>query len=158
MPDRRELSGRIHASLVADMRQALLSELGARSVYPRLAAGVPDAELARLLAQFHREEVEQVETLRTLLAALGARAPGKSRRRALAALFLALASRYGAFLGARRIALRLCHESELTVARWYAAYAAYLVRAGEIEHARTCEALALTKRRHAQALEAWVPH
>jgi rubrerythrin len=152
------VNGRIHASLIADMRQALLAELGARAVYPRLAAGVRDAELARLLAQFHQEEVEQVETLRALLTALGERPPDKCRRRAFAAFVLALASRYGAFLGARRIALRLCHESETTVGRWYGAYAAYLVRAGELDHARTCETLGLTKRRHALALEAWVPH
>ena len=139
------------------MRQALLAELGARAVYPRLSASVPDAELARLLARFHQEEIEQVETLRALLTALGARPPRTSRRRALAAFALGFASRYGAFLGARRIALRLCHESETTVARWYGAYAAYLVRAGEPAHARTCEALALTKRRHALALGAWVP-
>jgi hypothetical protein len=136
-----------------DVRRAMRAEIGARAFYGALARSSRDRELASLLAGFHEEELEQIERLRALLGELGHRAAIRGRRRAASARLLALATRFGA----RRIALRLCHESESTVARWYLGFAAYLARAGRFDHARTCEALSLTKRRHALALEAWVP-
>jgi hypothetical protein len=50
----------------------------------------------------------------------------------------------------------MCLESEEIVAGWYAGFAAHLHRAGSSDEARVCEALSVTKRRHALALQAWV--
>lgn len=145
---------RIHPSLLSAMHLALLAEFGARAIYPRLARRTRDTELAQVLERFHQEECEQVERLRALLIALGHKPPKKSRRRSLVGLLLASSGP----IGGHRLALRLCFESELTVARWYHEYARYLAQAGERAHARTCEELAVTKQRHAQMLEAWVAH
>jgi hypothetical protein len=73
------------------------------------------------------------------------------RRRALARV-LALSSRV---LGAPLV-LRVCQNAEETVGRWYADYGLFLVRIGDVERARECDALAVTKRLHSQALGAWV--
>jgi len=134
------------------MHLALLSEFGAHSMYGFLARRSDDAELSELLARFQAEEEEQIGRLRALILALGGTAPTRSRRRRFAAWLLYLA----AGIGGRRLAMRLCLESEETVGRWYAHYAAYLGEAGLADHARTCGSLSLTKRRHALALQAWV--
>ena len=139
-------------ALLVDMHLALLAEFGAHSMYGFLARRPEDPELAGLLARFRAEEEEQIDRLRALILALGGTAPAGSRRRRFAAWLLYLST----WIGGRRFAMRLCLESEETVARWYAHYAAYLGEAGLAEHARTCGALSLTKRRHALALQAWV--
>jgi len=138
--------------LLDDMRLALLSEFGARAMYGHLSRTRRDPELAALLARFCVEEDEQIAKLRALMTALGARPAATSRRRRLAAWLLHLAGR----VGWRRFALRLCLESEETVARWYAHYAVHLARTGRAEEARACETLGLTKHRHALALQAWI--
>jgi rubrerythrin len=147
-------SSSAHPSLLADMRLALLAELGARAVYERLGRRARGKELVKVLAGLHAEEVEQVERLRGLLVELGGRAPLRSRRRAFTAALLCLAS-YP--LGVR-FALRVCCDAEATVARWYGEYAQYLAANDRADAARRCEDLALTKRRHAQVLQAWVEH
>jgi hypothetical protein len=141
-----------HKALLADMKQALLAEFGARAIYAQLARRVADSELADVLAGLHQDEVEQVERLRALMTSLGATPAAHSRRRAALAWMLALSSKFGG----RSLALRSCHASETTLVRWYWTYANYLIAAGEIEHARTCEALGLLKQRHARTLSAWV--
>ena len=50
----------------------------------------------------------------------------------------------------------MCLDSEEKMARWYGEYANYLAQAGLLGHARTCEALCVTKQRHARTLRAWV--
>lgn len=57
-----------------------------------------------------------------------------------------------------RLGLRVCQDAEATIARWYQAYAHYLARVAELEAARTCEELSLTKRRHAQILQTFLDH
>jgi rubrerythrin len=134
------------------MRLALHGELGARSLYGRMGRQVADEELARVFAALAEEEERQVERLRDLMEELGGRGPARSRRRALTAALVAFAGR---LLGPRPV-LRLCQEAEATIARWYAAYEGYLLEAGEVEAARTCRTLALTKHRHAQILSAFL--
>ena len=68
---REEARLEVDRALLDDMRVALLAELGARAIYPLLARALHDRELAVLLAEYGREEVEQVERLRALMAALG---------------------------------------------------------------------------------------
>ncbi len=146
------MSRPVHGPLLADMHLALLAEFGALSMYGYLSRRARDVELSGLLARFRHEEEEQIDCLRGLMQELGGRPPARSLRRRLAAWLLYLAT----WIGGTRIALRLCLESEETIARWYAQYARHLVRAGLVEHAGTCEALSVTKRRHALALQAWV--
>jgi hypothetical protein len=134
------------------MHLALLSEFGAHAIYGFLSRRSGDAELSNLLARFRAEEAEQIEKLRGLMFALGGDPPTHSTRRRLAARLLYVST----WIGGRRLAMRLCLESEETVARWYAQYAVFLGETGFVEHARTCGALSLTKRRHALALQAWV--
>ena len=134
------------------MHLALLAEFGAHAMYGFLSRRAGDPELSNLLARFGAEEAEQIEKLRALMLALGGDPPTHSSRRRLAARLLYVST----WLGGRRLAMRLCLESEETIARWYAQYAVFLGEAGFVEHARTCGALSLTKRRHALALQAWV--
>jgi len=134
------------------MHLALLAEFGAHAMYGFLSRRSGDPELSNLLARFHAEEAEQIEKLRALMLVLGGNPPTHSSRRRLAARLLYLST----WIGGRRLAMRLCLESEETIARWYAQYAVFLGEAGFVEHARTCGALSLTKRRHALALQAWV--
>lgn len=134
------------------MHLALLAEFGAHAMYGFLSRRSGDRELASLLARFHAEEAEQVERLRSLMIALGGDPPTHSARRRFAARLLYLST----WVGGRRLAMRLCLESEETIARWYAQYAVYLGEAGHVDHARTCGTLSMTKRRHALALQAWV--
>lgn len=140
--------------LVVDMRLALLAEFGACAIYARLARQYENAPLGGVLQQLHADEGHQIEKLRALMTALGARPKARSLRRVCAAALLAGSAR----LGARSLALRLCYESEATVARWYDGYARYLREAGNASAARTCDELAFTKVHHAALLSAWVAH
>ena len=142
----------VHPSLTADMRLALLAEFGARSLYGRLAERTRDPELAQVYARFHEDEARVIETLRRLLADLGARdIPTRSRRRAALSWCLSFASR-GRLSS---MALRACIDSESVIARWYGEYARYLAACGALSEARTCDELAGTKLRHARVLQAW---
>jgi hypothetical protein len=141
-----------YRSLVADMRLALLSEIGARAIYDHLGRRLPDGELRSLLAHFNDTGTESVARLRDLMIGLGARARRTSLRRRALARGLALASR---FTG-RRLVLRICMNAEQTVGRWYAEYAIFLLRIGDRPRAQVCSELAEIKRRNAQVLSAWV--
>ena len=134
------------------MRAALLSELGTRTFYRLMSRRARDAELAQVLAQFHDEQCDQIDRLRTVILELGGSAPARSFRRALMARLLYLAT----FCGASRIALRFCYESECAVMRWYRRHADFLAAVQLHGARRSSEALALTKERHARILEAWV--
>jgi len=135
------------------MDRALRSELGARAMYGLLARRVRDGELAQVLARFREDEAAQVEALREVMRGLGGRPRSRSARRRVLAILLYLATH----LGALGLALRLCLESEETLSRWYAGYADHLAAGGQRAAASACQALSLVKRRHAQALQAWVP-
>lgn len=137
--------------LLAEMREALLAELGALEAYRALSRRPWDEELLKVLVAFHHEELELVEGLRTVIQALGGRARRRSWRRRIAARLLAASTRcFGP-----RFALRVCQEAEATVSRWYREFAVYLARTGELEHARRCEEFSRTKARHASTLNAW---
>lgn len=140
------------AIVLADMREALLSELGALATYRRLSRRTQDEELAGLLHAFYRDELRQVAVLRGLMRDLGGRPRRGSMRRAVAARLLSASARlYGP-----RFALRVCMEAERSVSRWYTRYANVLARSGERDAARRCMELATTKWNHATALQAWV--
>ena len=143
-----------HASLLREMRRALLAEFGARSIYRRLAKLVRDAELARLLANFALEEDEQIDRLRASMIELGAKPRSRSLRRTVLANLLA----FTAPVIGQRLALRICEDAEERRARWYAHFNEYLLHHGELELAKQCAHMSLTKQRHAQALQAWVDH
>jgi rubrerythrin len=143
----------LQPELLAELRRALSAEIGARSIYACLAVRMRDPELGRVLAAFHEDEHELVESVRALLISAGAkRAPRQSYTRASIGWILAVLSRGKS----SSIALRLCHDSECTVARWYHDLAFELARAGEVEPARACGGFAQTKQRHARVLEAWI--
>lgn len=151
------MTGSEYQSLLSDMRWALRSEFGARAVYPALAFFARDDELKGILGQLHEEETEQVEKLRRLMRTLGERpARGRFRRR-VAAWGLAALS----FVLGMRLGLRICHDAEGAVSRWYHEYAEFFAQRGEVERAEFCQELSLVKRRHAQILETWIenlPH
>ncbi|MBL8859121.1 MAG: hypothetical protein JNL28_11480 [Planctomycetes bacterium] len=131
----------------------MLAEFGARSIYGCLSKRMRDAELRQVIVEFHEEESQIIAKVQRLLALCGARSvPSRSRRRAFMSWVLALSSRGRA----DSLALRSCHDAELTVARWYSEYARYLGQVGARAEARTCEELAQTKIRHARILEAWM--
>ena len=138
--------------LLREMSVALLAELGARRMYQRLARWERDRELAQLLLGFEAEEQVQVRTLSKLIADLGGKSKTSSLRRNLLADSLALTTR----CGMRRIVLRICAQAEDQRARWYMHFGEVLLQLGRPAQAQICGQLALTKRRHALALQAWV--
>ncbi len=138
--------------LLREMSVALLAELGARRMYRRLARSERDRELAELLLGFEAEENVQVRTLSGLIVDLGGTPKASSLRRNLLADSLALTTR----LGMRRMVLRICAQAEDQRARWYMHFGEVLLDLGRRAEAQICSQLALTKRRHALALQAWV--
>ncbi len=147
------LLAELRRALLVELRRALMAEIGARSIYARLAVRMHDVELRQVLSTFRDDEDVLVEGVRALLTAAGAkRVPHSSLTRASIGWMLAACSRGRS----SSIALRLCHDSECTVARWYHALALDLARTGEAESAGACRDFAQTKQRHARVLEAWV--
>lgn len=143
---------RAYRSLLKDMHLALLSEIGARSIYDHLGRIARDPELSAILERLNQQGADSVARLRELMQGMGARPRRTSFRRRAMARALAWASR----LTGMRPALRICQNAEETVSRWYAEYEIFLTRIGDTERARACGELARIKRLHAQALAAWV--
>lgn len=143
-----------YRSLVADMRLALLSEIGARAIYDHLGRRQPPGDLGSLLDELNDTGAESVARLRELMIGLGARPRKTSFRRRALARGLALASR----VTGKRIVLRVCMNAEETVGRWYGEYAVFLMRIRDNDRALVCHELAAIKRRNAQVLGAWVSH
>ena len=143
---------RAYASLIADMRLALLSEIGARSIYDHLRRRSSDPELHALLTRLNQAGAESVSRLQGLIRDMGGQPKKTSLRRRALARGLAMASR----VTGRRVVLRICLNAEETVGRWYGAYAGFLLQLGHAERARVCQELQTVKRVHAQALGAWV--
>jgi uncharacterized protein (TIGR02284 family) len=140
------------ASLEADVRIALLSEIGARALTDHLARKVRDPDLQRLASTLNQEGIELVTELQQLVRDMGGRPRRTSlRRRALARALVA--ARH--FIGLRAV-LRLLQHQEETLARWYGEYAHYLARIGESVRAASFETLRATKLRRAEAVATWV--
>lgn len=143
---------RVHPTLLAEMRLALLSEFGAEAAYGLLARRAADEEMREVFGRMEDEERVQIGRLRALMQELGARPQRRSLRRRFAARLLVASSR----LVGPGFTLRICREAEDTVGRWYREYANHLVRVGELDAARTCEELRIVKERHSLLLGAWI--
>ncbi len=142
---------RAYDSLLKDMHLALLSEFGSRSIYDHLGRRVRDEELRRLLARLNENGAETVERLRALMEGMGSQPRRTSfRRRALARILAGISIGTGP-----RPILRVCHNAEDTVSRWYAEYAMFLTRLGDGERAAELESLRRIKILNAQALAAF---
>jgi hypothetical protein len=139
-------------ALLDELDQSLRAEIGARSFYPLLAGRVRDAELAELLASFAHEQVEQVARLGAVVTALGGRARVACWRRSVLARVLYAAT----WLGATKLALRLCLDAEQRLAHGYEHFVHDCATLGHAREAHELRALAQTKHGHAHALQAWV--
>lgn len=140
------------ASLEADVRIALLSEIGARALTDHLARKVRDDDLQRLASTLNEEGINLVAEVQQLLRDMGGRPRHTSfRRRALARVLVAARHVIGL-----RAVLRLLQHQEETLARWYGEYAYYLARIGESVRAASFDKLSATKRRRAEAVATWV--
>ena len=141
-----------YATLLGEMRLALLAEFGARAIYADLRRQTDDEQLDSVLGRLEDESGEQISELSAVMSALGGRPPERSRRRRALAGVLATSSRV---IG-RRMVLRVCAQAEDKAARWYAYFRVILVQSGRQDLAERCSLMSATKRRHAQALGAWV--
>jgi hypothetical protein len=148
------IQNEVQPALTAEVRRALMAEIGARSIYAPLEGRMRDPELSRVLASFRDDEDGLIDGVRALLVAVGAkRGPEESFTRAWIGWMLAVCSR-----GRNSaLALRLSHDSECTMARRYHELSIRFARAGHVEHARACDGFAQVKQRHARVLEAWIP-
>ncbi len=143
---------RAYRSLVRDVKLALLSEIGARSVMDHIARRAADEDLATVAREINEDGIILVERVQALIRSMGGKPRRTSfRRRALARVLV-----YGAPITGPRPPLRLIKHAEETVARWYAQYAVFLVRIGDHERAQAFEDLRVIKERHAQIIGAWV--
>ena len=117
-PPSKELR-RAYRSLVADVKLALLSEIGARSVFDHIARRARDPELATVAKELNEDGIWLVARVQELIRSMGGKPRRTSfRRRALARILV-----HGAPITGPRPALRLIRHAEETVARWYALYA-----------------------------------
>ena len=143
---------RSYSSLLKDMHLALLAEFGARAIYDHMSRRTRDEKLTEVLVRLNAEGAETVRRLREVMASLGARPKRTSfRRRGLARILS-----YVALVSGPRPVLRLCHHAEETVSRWYAEYAIFLSRLGDMERAAEMQSLHTCKRLHALELSAWM--
>ena len=98
------------------------------------------------------DQHELIRRVRALMQGLGAKPRRRSFRRWLAGwVILAATVPFGL-----RFALRMCHDAESSVARWYATHRAFFVEQGDLARAQECDELANVKRRHAQWLQTWL--
>lgn len=141
-----------YKSLVRDVKLALLSEIGARAAFDHIARRARDEELASFAGGLNREGVDLVARVQELIREMGGRPRRTSfRRRALARVLV-----HGSpIIGTRRV-LRTVRDAELTVGRWYAEYALFLVRIGDHARATAFEELRALKEQRAGVLSAWV--
>ncbi|MBL8861373.1 MAG: hypothetical protein JNK02_05115 [Planctomycetes bacterium] len=147
------MSSPVDPRFACELGRSLRDEIGARSLYRRLAAAARDEELARLLAAFAEQGPAIEDSLRRVAHGLAVRAREWSPSRWVSARVLGLAAR----AGIRDPGLRLGVESEEALARRYAGFADWLARTGREHEARICGELSGAKSRRARALRAWVP-
>ncbi len=147
------VSETIDPRFAAELARSLRDEIGARTLYGRLAGSGRDEEQCRILRtlaeQGHALELE----VRGVMRALQSQGRVRSPARWLSARLLGLCAR----IGLRRFVLRLSVESEEVLARRYAGFAHWLARTGHLREAKVCGELATTKASRALALRAWVP-
>lgn len=147
------MSEAIDPRFAAELARSLRDEIGARTLYGRLAASGRDEELRRILQTLAEQGRALEDEVRGVMRALESRGRVKSPARWVSARLLDLCAR----IGLRGFVLRLSVESEEVLARRYAGFAHWLARTGHIAEARTCGELATTKASRARALRAWVP-
>ncbi|MFT7676622.1 MAG: rubrerythrin [Planctomycetota bacterium] len=134
------------------MHLALLSEFGARAIYDHMSRRTRNEKFKEVLVRLNNEGAETVRRLREVMASMGARPKRTSfRRRALARILA-----YVSLVSGPRPVLRLCHHAEETVSRWYAEYAIFLSKLGDLERAAEMQSLHGCKRMHAQEVLAWM--
>lgn len=146
--------GAARRALLDDVELALRSELGARTLYPLLRRRTRDPELRRVLERMSADQRELVPRVRALIEGLG----GSARRRSFRRWLAGWATFAATFPFGLRFALRLCHDAEASVARWYGTHRAFFVEQGDAERARECDTLAQIKMQHAQWLLTWLQH
>ncbi len=147
------MSATIDPAFAAEFARTLRDEIGARTLYRRLARSESDPELVRLFHVFADEGDSIERSLRALMQSLEARGRVRSVFRWFSARALSALAR----VGMRRFVLRLCLESEEVLARRYAGFAHWLAAGGRIGAARACDELGSRKATRAHALRAWVP-
>lgn len=143
----------IDPKFAAEIARTLRDEIGARTLYRRIARSDRDEELSRLLGVFADEGDTIEQEVRDLMRALHARGRTRSVLRWFSARALSAMTR----VGMRRLVLRLCLESEEVLARRYAGFAHWLASGGAESAARACDRIGARKAARARALRAWVP-
>jgi len=143
----------IDPRFASELARSLRDEIGARTLYGRLAASGRDEEQRRVLQTLAEQGRALEDEVRGVMRALESKGRVKSPARWLSARLLDLCAR----IGSRGFVLRLSVESEEVLARRYAGFAHWLARTGHVREARICGELATTKASRARALRAWVP-
>jgi hypothetical protein len=149
---KRSADPRVDPRLIAELARSLRDELGARAAYLRLARGEDDSELARVLGGLAEEGATLAARVRSVGDELGVKCRAWSVFRTISGPFWSAAARWGA----RRFVLRLCVDSEETLARRYARFAQNLAQGGFVPAARACDDLANRKVARGRVLRAWV--
>lgn len=147
------MSAPIDPVFAAEIARTLRDEIGARTLYRRLARRERDPELVRLFHAFADEGDSFEASLRELMRGLGAHGRTRSVFRWFSARGLSAIAR----LGMRRFVLRLCLESEEVLARRYAGFAHWLAGGGLVAAASACDRIGSRKAMRGRALRAWVP-
>lgn len=138
--------------VIEEMRGALRSELGAKTAYSSLAWRLRGTELEPVLKRMHSEELELIESLRSILVELSGHALRRSLRRWIAAWALTMIT----YLTGTRFALRACFEAEESITRWYLEFERYFAESGQVEISKRFGMMARIKQLHHQTLLAWV--
>jgi len=147
------VSRTIDQRFAAELARSLRDEIGARTLYGRLAASGRDEEQCRILQTLAEQGRALEHDVRGVMSSLESEGRVKSPARWLSARLLDLCAR----IGLRGFVLRLAVESEEVLARRYAGFAHWLARTGHVREAKICGELATTKASRALALRAWVP-
>lgn len=144
--------GRARRAVLKDMRQALLSEIGARSIYDHLSRRVSDPELQGLLTYLNQEGARGVERLQEQMRGIG----GRPRRTSFRRRAMARALCWSSYVIGVRAVLRICAHAEETVSRWYNEYSAFFLSCGDRERARVFRDMSLEKQLRGRAVSAWI--
>jgi|GEM_PF-5272298 len=147
------VSGMVDPRFAAELARSLRDEIGARTLYGRLAGSGRDEEQCRILQTLAEQGRALERKVRGVMSSLESKGRVKSPARWLSARLLDLCAR----IGLRGFVLRLSVESEEVLARRYAGFAHWLARTGHVHEAQICGELATTKASRALALRPWVP-
>ncbi|MCE9596019.1 MAG: hypothetical protein K8S98_17660 [Planctomycetes bacterium] len=141
-------------ALLAELRDALLAEFGARAIYKALARYTHDEALIDMLVELRHEQDGVIARVQALVKELGGRPKRKSLRRIVLANLLAL----WAWPISVRLPLRVCTDAEETRARWYGHFQEHFSALGHGRLAAECHDLHLIKARHARSLQTWTDY